>query len=386
MLRSQLDLTAPQDAVMYGRMSDDMQNPRSPDQQFATIHEGVQRQRRPWQVVADYRDDGISGRLVHKRPGLQEMLRDFRSGRLKAKLLLVDTFERLSRAEDAAEFRRKLLRMGVTVLTGDTGFVDPSTPAGRAMSFVEVIRSTEEGRIKGHNVLRGKKDACRQRQWPGGPPPFGYRLKNVMVMRNGIEEIAHRVLESDPAKAWILKLAFGLAYEHGWGTSRLAKALNANPQIPLEFKPFQAATIGTWLDSPIYYGTLIWGKNCTGIVDDVRVVQAIPEDEWERIEGFCEPLVDRDVWESVQHLRNERRQKLAESRTPEEVSRMDRLGIALKYPLTGLVRCAHCGRSMIPSGSGPYHGKDGRENRYVAYACPGYHSGACHNNRRIPEP
>lgn len=65
---------------------------------------------------------------------------------------------------------------------------------------------------------------------------------------------------------------------------------------------------------------------------------------------------------------------------------MDRLGIALKYPLTGLVRCAHCGRSMIPSGSGPYHGKDGRENRYVAYACPGYHSGACHNNRRIPEP
>lgn len=61
-------------------------------------------------------------------------------------------------------------------------------------------------------------------------------------------------------------------------------------------------------------------------------------------------------------------------------------GIVLKYILTGLVRCAHCGRAMTPTSSAEYQTKDGTAKRYVAYACPGRPDGTCNNRRRIPEP
>ena len=64
---------------------------------------------------------------------------------------------------------------------------------------------------------------------------------------------------------------------------------------------------------------------------------------------------------------------------------MRSFGLALTYPLSGLVRCQHCGRSMVASGSGAYETKSGDARRYVAYCCPGYHSGGCTNGRRIPE-
>jgi hypothetical protein len=57
-------------------MSDPKQNKRSPDQQFATIEETITRCGHPWRHVRDYRDDGVSGRYLRKRPGLQRLLRD----------------------------------------------------------------------------------------------------------------------------------------------------------------------------------------------------------------------------------------------------------------------------------------------------------------------
>ena len=64
-------------------------------------------------------------------------------------------------------------------------FADPTTPQGRVLALVENFRATEDGRIKAHNVLRGKRDAARLKHWPGGPPPFGYRLQSVMVESQG---------------------------------------------------------------------------------------------------------------------------------------------------------------------------------------------------------
>ena len=261
----------------------------------------------------------------------------------------------------------------------------------RANAPVESIRSTEDGRVKAHNVLRGKKDSIRQGHWPGGAPPLGYRLKNIMVTKNGVEEIDHRVLEPDLETRWVIEELFRIADEKGWGGNRLARMLNNDSRIPDWLKPFHPATIGWWLDSEIYYGELVWGKNCTGIVDDVRVLKALPTAEWERFPNFCEPLVSREVWDRVQALRNARRQRKAAAQSRElnnthKIVGLSAPGIALKYPLTGLVRCRHCGRSMTPSSSPVYTTVSGEERRYVAYLCSGFAGGVCPNGTRIPEP
>jgi DNA invertase Pin-like site-specific DNA recombinase len=156
----------------YGRMSDPKQNKRSPDQPFATIQETISHCGYPWQCVATYRDDGISGRYIRKRFDFQRMLRDIEARLIQIDLIVVDTMERLGRADEIAELRRKLLvEHGVLVVAADNGFSDPTGVVGKAVAMVEQIRSTENTRISRHNVIRGKKDAARLGRWPGGQRP-----------------------------------------------------------------------------------------------------------------------------------------------------------------------------------------------------------------------
>src|SRR5439155_747590 len=88
------DPRRPYRIAMYGRMSDPNQNPRSPDQQFATCEEVMRRRGYPWRRVAAYRDDGVSGRYVRRRPQYQRMLRDIEAGLITTDLIVVDTLER----------------------------------------------------------------------------------------------------------------------------------------------------------------------------------------------------------------------------------------------------------------------------------------------------
>jgi site-specific DNA recombinase len=393
MLRRSFDPNRPHPYVCYLRMSGDDQNPRSPQQQRDTIAQVLRRRGHPWVHLADYTDAAISGRYVAKRPALQRLLRDIRSGTVKADLILVDTFERFGRADEMAGLRHELEhRHGVLILTADSQFADPTSVPGKALAAFESLRATEDGRIKAHNVLRGKRDAARRGHWPGGPPPFGYQLRSVLGERHGRQEVDHCILVPDPEAAGIITRLFRTAHDSGLGSSRLARALNEDPTIPERFKPFYASTIHYWLGRPIYYGELLWEEHATGVVDDVRVLERNAEEDMLRVPGFCEPLIGREIWEAVQALRQQRGGAIRRARE----ARRDNdsggkqiaaaaPGLALKYLLTGLVRCGHCRRAMVASSTHEYTTRQGETKRYVAYACPGYSAHVCPNDRRVPE-
>jgi hypothetical protein len=156
-------------------------------------------------------------------------------------------------------------------------------------------------------------------------------------------------------------------------------------------KPFLPPTVGYWLDNPIYYGELLWEQNATDVVNDQRVIQRNNEEDMLRVPEFCAPLVARDVWEAVHQVRQERGRRAREARNQRAKSSGKQLaapapGLALKYLLTGLVRCGHCCRSMAPSSSPEYVTAGGERRRYVTYVCPGYRAGVCPNDRRVREP
>lgn len=386
MLRSQFDPGNSYSYIRYGRMSDDKQNPRSPEQQFDTIHLTLRRLGLNWTHLCDYRDDGITGRLLRKRLGYQQMLQDIRTGMIAPDLILVDTVERFGRVEELDSIRRNLFnKHGVVILTADSNFTDPTSVSGKALTLVETIRATEDGRIKAHTVLRGKRDAARLKHWPGGPPPFGYQLDSVMVTKNGRQEVDHCLLVPAPKTAWIVKLLFEKAQESGFGTMRLAKFLNDRPDIPDEYKPFYPESVGYMLDNPIYYGELLWEEHSTGIVDDCRVIKRNQADEMLRVPEFCQPLIARETWDTVQTLRNLRRQQHTPARPGNDKQiTAPAPGLALKYPLTGLVKCGHCGRCLRPSPTKAKL-KSGKVWRRTYYMCPGQLSGACPNGRYFPE-
>lgn len=389
MLKSQFDARKPYRYTCYGRMSSEEQNPRSPEQQFETIHRTIERSGYPWVHVRDFRDDGVSGKLLRKRVGFQALLQAIKSGAIKVDLIIVDTFERLGRAEEIAGIRRDLdNNHGVLVVTAESGFADPTSPQGKVYGMFENLRATEENRIKAHQVLRGKRDAARLGHWPGGKAPFGFRLQTVFKEKNGRQEVDYSILVPDPETAWIVQRLFEKAAATGLGMTRLAKLLNADPEIPDKFKKFQFSTVGEWLRNPIFVGELVWEKHETGIVNDVRRVRKHEERDVLRVPNFCEPIIERALWDRVQAQLDIRSDVMKRRRKkPESGKQIEALapGLALKYLLSGLVRCGSCRRAMTISPTKEYVKKNGDSRRYTAYACPGYLSGACTNSRRVPE-
>jgi DNA invertase Pin-like site-specific DNA recombinase len=380
MLRRIFDPRQPHRYVRYGRMSSDMQNPRSPEQQFDTIDLHLRMARHDWTHVRDYRDDAITGRFVNKRPGFQQMLSDLRSGRVQADLILIDTYERLGRADEIGVIRKQLqAKYKILVLTANTNFTDPTSSGGRALTVLEDLRATEDNNVKAHNVLRGKRDLAKLGRWPGGPVPAGFKLENIVIVRDGRQEVDGHRFVPDPVTRIAPTRAFHLAFTNGWGNRLIARNLNADPEIPAQLKPISEEQVRIWLRNTVYKGMLTYGRCHTGIVDDKYVREPAEPEELVIVEDFCEPLVLPEVFDKV----NEMRRARAEARAPKSPPPADAEGHesddhvpeARKYLLTGLVRCGECGGQMDLT-SNPMTRSDGGKG-YQYYKCRKYAAGGC---------
>jgi site-specific DNA recombinase len=74
-----------------------------------------------FQVEKTYRDDGINGTTLD-RPGLNQLLKDARSGEVEA--VLVSSPSRISSvSKDLAKIKSELAELGIAI-----HFIDPSTP------------------------------------------------------------------------------------------------------------------------------------------------------------------------------------------------------------------------------------------------------------------
>lgn len=386
MISDRFDPQMPLRYVRYGRMSTSEQNPRSPDQQFDEIARVLKRCGYPWVHCRDYRDDGISGRYKSKRHGFMMMLDDIKSGRLSCDLILVDTLERFGRMKDLEAVRQNLyITYGVLILTADSGFADPTSIEGQALGIVETIRSTQDARVKAHNVLRGKRDAAQLGKWPGGPAPLGYRLEAHVAKDAKGGETVSRTLVPNPETAWIAKEIYRLAHEKGWGGARIARHLNADAKAVDVNGRFHADTVNRILRNPIYRGELVFNRVATDVANDRRIIRTNDEGAWVRFENFCEPLVEDKVWRAVNAVREARGEKLKRQRARGKTEDGKLLrplapGIALNYELSGLVRCGSCNASMRPNKGG---GRSKAGRRYIYFMCPNRHSGSCTNSRYV---
>src|SRR4051812_43500870 len=94
--------------VLYLRMSSELQNKRSLEQQRAEIERLIKSLGCDWNIVAVYRDEAKSGRLLRHRHDYHRMLRAIRTGELGVDLILVDTLERFGRVEELPAIRKQL--------------------------------------------------------------------------------------------------------------------------------------------------------------------------------------------------------------------------------------------------------------------------------------
>lgn len=126
-----------------------------------------------WEIYKIYTDPGYSGGDTN-RPGLQEMLKDVRAG--KVDKVVVYKLDRLSRSQKDTMLliEDEFLAHGVDFVSMSENF-DTSTPFGRAMiGILAVFAQLERENIKERTMI-GKEARAKEGKWGGGSSePIGY--------------------------------------------------------------------------------------------------------------------------------------------------------------------------------------------------------------------
>ena len=182
----------------------------------------------------------------------------------------------------------------------------------------------------------------REGKYIGGFPIYGYRKdpadKNHII--------------PDPEAAEVVRQIFQLSLE-GHGRQNIAYLLNqqgvpnptryktergwtCNHPMKNDFGLWNKVTIGRILTNEMYTGVMIQGRR-KKVSYKSKVIIAAPEDQWYRVEGTHEAIIDRATFETVQRGLRLR-------------TKTDGSGEA--HLLSGLVKCADCSSTMSKCSNG----------------------------------
>lgn len=182
----------------------------------------------------------------------------------------------------------------------------------------------------------------REGKYIGGFPIYGYQKdpadKNHII--------------PDPEAAGVVRQIYQWSLE-GRGRQNIAYLLNqqgvpnptryksergwtCNHPIKNDFGLWNKVTVGRILTNEMYTGVMIQGRR-KKVSYKSKVIIDTPEDQWYRVEGTHEAIIDRATFDAVQ--RNLRLR-----------TRTDGSGEA--HLLSGLVKCADCGSTMSKSSNG----------------------------------
>ena len=148
-----------------------------------------------WEIFKIYTDPGYSGGNTD-RPGLQEMIKDVRAG--KVQKVVVYKLDRLSRSQKDTMLliEDEFLAHGVDFVSMSENF-DTSTPFGRAMiGILAVFAQLERENIKERTMI-GKEARAKEGKWGGGSSePIGYDYDPITDMLEVNEYEKMQILEA----------------------------------------------------------------------------------------------------------------------------------------------------------------------------------------------
>lgn len=177
-------------AAIYVRVSTDKQTVENQLRELSQIAE-----RRGWQVVAEYRDAGISGAKGRDgRPGLDQMLKD--ASRRRFDVVMAWAIDRLGRSLiDLLGTIQGLEACGVDLYL-DQQSIDTTTPAGKLMfqvtgAFAEFERSMIRQRV--HAGLRRAVEQGKTLGRPRTDDKTEAAIRKHLQAGTGIHKTARKV-------------------------------------------------------------------------------------------------------------------------------------------------------------------------------------------------
>ncbi|NLN76238.1 MAG: recombinase family protein [Armatimonadetes bacterium] len=285
-----------------------------------------------WIALTEHYDDpGFSGGTI-ERPGLQKLMRDIEHG--KVDCVVFYKLDRLSRSLlDFVKLAEFFDRHNVTFVSITQQF-SSTTAMGRLtlnilLSFAEFERAIIAERV------RDKIAAAKKRgKYLGGTPTFGY---NVDYQKKRL------IVNSEEAR--IVRRVFKRFTETG-SCLGIAKEINAEGISTKSWTTKNGSFHqgGQWNTSHVY--RLL--NNRTYLGETVHNGESYP--------GEHEAIISKLSWEKVQRIFAQGTSRKRNQETRE-----------VKALLRGIIRCAHCDRSMICV----WTRKKGAGKVYRYYTCNG---------------
>lgn len=372
-------------AALYGRMSTDMQNAHSAEDQWREAEAFAARE--GFAVVARYKDEGISG-ATSARPGYQAMLAGAKAREFD--VLVLEDLSRLARDLEESERALKILEhhdVRVVTYTRDYDTTAPGRKITRAVKGAMNALYIEELGDKTH---RGQSQTV-QRGFSAGGRAYGYRSEPIYepgkVDRYGKPEpVAYRKVINDE-EAKVVRFIFR-QYANGNSPRAIAAELNERgmPSPGASWKRTAKhngkRADGKWMSStihgqpekgtgilcnPLYRGEFVWNRTrwIRNPETQKHECRPRPEREWLRQQIEELRIISDDLWNEVQARRRAAKQEAQYCRRP--------AGRPQRYPFSGLLFCAECGSRFVIVDA-------------THYGCASYTNGgsaACGNRRRV---
>lgn len=273
-----------------------------------------------WTLYKVYADEGISGTSTKKRVQFNRMISDAYEGRFQ--LILTKEVSRFSRnILDTIHYTRELKRRGIGVLflNDNINTLDPD--AELRLSIMASI-AQEESRRTSQRVKWGQT-----RQMECGVV-FGRSLLGYHV-QNGRITI-------EPEGAELVKLIFHKYGVEKKGTTTIVRELREAGYRTYSGNPnWSNSHIVKILKNEKYAGDLVQKKTITPDYLTHEKKSNCGEEELVIIKNHHEPIIDRELWETVQTELHRR-------------SRRNYTGThSTQYPFSGKIRCGECGAGFI---------------------------------------
>jgi DNA invertase Pin-like site-specific DNA recombinase len=297
-------------AAQYLRMSTERQIYSLENQSTA-----IQRyaESRNFEVVRTYTDAAKTGVILGKRHGLRQLLKDVVDGTREFRVILVYDVSRWGRFQDtdeAAHYEFLCKSAGVPVHYCAEQFSNDGGMPNLIMKALKRTMAGEYSRELGVKVLAGQRRIASLGYKLGGRPGFGMHRMLISSAGQPKQLLAHGdrkyittdrvILVPGPAReVELVREIYRMFVSEGMCFNAIANELNRRGVAYKSSYKWRHESIRKILTNPKYIGSHVFGRSSQRLYTP-RVTR--PESEWVVKPDAFQPIVDKESFDAVQTI------------------------------------------------------------------------------------
>ena len=336
--------------AVYTRYSSDLQSETSSEDQIRNCR--TLAQQKGWDVLDEYirSDEELTGRTLFGREGLADLLRLAQQRPRPFDCILIDDTSRLGRdLPDVLKVCDMFMHHGVFIyFVSDR--LDSREESFRIVHLVKGYGDERYSKDLGKKIHRGQEGKIRK-GYTSGASCYGY--KNTYIRDasqkgiHGEDKVIAVKQQKVPEQAAIIVRIMEMRAS-GLSFATIAKTLKAEG-VPSPKRKWNGRVIDYWLPSTIkqitnnelYRGVRHWNRTQKVLnpADGKKNKRVKPKSEWVRVEVPDLRIVSDELWERVQQVNRQMKDKLYGRR----LGGLNRTAQSRTYLFSNITYCGQCG-------------------------------------------